>query len=155
MPYLYRHAILLWRWHRVKKAGNNLQKFMSDYFSNLPPRESEFCKDCIHSVVSMNNGNLLCLNERSRFFGKAIAPEKDMEGFCWFERMKPEESEEKNKYLNKTEARNMTVKVTIVLEVPNNFDEEQIREDIEQAIMYQSRFDVIDIFEFEDITGIE
>ena len=76
----------MWRWHRVKKAGANLQKCMDDFFSNLPPRQSEFCRDCKNSVVSGNNGNLLCLNERSRHFGEAIAPEQDKGGFCSFER---------------------------------------------------------------------
>jgi len=84
--YLYRYAILLWRWHKVKRAGANLGKYMNNFFSNLPPRESEFCKDCKHSEISSNNGNLLCLNDRSRHFGEAITPEQDKKGWCGFER---------------------------------------------------------------------
>jgi len=79
---------LWWSWYKVKKAGANLQKCMDNFFSNLPPRESELCKDCKHSDVSVNNGNLLCLHERSRHFGEAISPEDDKIGFCYFERKK-------------------------------------------------------------------
>jgi hypothetical protein len=59
---------------------------MDDFFSNIPPRESEFCRDCKHSDVSKNNGNILCLNEKSRDFGTAISPETDRMGLCYFER---------------------------------------------------------------------
>ena len=83
---LYRRIILMWRWRRVKKAGANMGKYINDFFSNLPPRESEFCKDCTHSEVSKNNGNLLCLNERSRRFGTAVSPENDEMGFCYSKR---------------------------------------------------------------------
>ena len=62
-----------------------MQKCMDDYFSTLSPRESEFCKDCKYSEISINNGNLLCLHEKSRHFGTAITPEQDMKGFCYFE----------------------------------------------------------------------
>ena len=82
---LYR-VNLTWRWYRVKKAGADLQKYMDDFFSNLPPRKSEPCGECKYSEVSKNNGNLLCLNEKSRHFGEAISSEKDMGGFCHFER---------------------------------------------------------------------
>jgi len=85
-PRLLHRIILIWRWHQVKKAGANLQKCMDDFFANLPPRESEFCRDCKHSEVSINNGNLLCLHERSRHFGEAVDPEQDKSGFCYFER---------------------------------------------------------------------
>ena len=83
---LYRFIRIQWQWYRVKRAGANLGRYMEGFFSNLPPRESEFCKDCKHSDVSINNGNLLCLHERSRHFGEAIAPENDKMGFCYFER---------------------------------------------------------------------
>jgi len=86
MPALCRYVMLAWRWRRVKKAGTNLQKCMDDFFANLPPRESEFCRDCKHSEVSINNENLICLHERSRHFGEAIDPEQDKVGSCWFER---------------------------------------------------------------------
>jgi len=82
----------MWRWYKVKRAGANLKKCMDDFFSNLPPRESEFCKDCKHSEISSNNGNLLCLNERSRHFGEAVAPEQDKMGFCGFVRKESAES---------------------------------------------------------------
>ena len=85
-PILFRRINLMWRWYRVKKAGGNLQKFMDDFFSNLPPRESELCKDCKHSEFSNNNGNLPCLHERSRHFGEAVPPDADRMGFCYFER---------------------------------------------------------------------
>jgi len=85
-PCLYRFIRLKWRWHRVKKAGANLQKCMDDFFSNIPPRESELCRDCKYSEVSNNNGNLLCLHEKSRHFGEAIPLEADRRGFCHFER---------------------------------------------------------------------
>jgi len=85
-PRLIHRAILMWRWRRVKKAGANYFKCMNDYFSSLPPRGSEFCKDCRYSEVSINNGNLICLHERSRHFGETVAPEQDKTGFCYFER---------------------------------------------------------------------
>jgi len=84
----------MWRWHRVKKSGANLHRYMEEFFSNLPPRESEFCKDCKYSEVSNNNGNLLCLNERSRHFGEMVDPEQDKMGFCGFERAEENKSEE-------------------------------------------------------------
>ena len=91
---LYRSAVRLWRWRRVKKAGANLQSCIDEIFSNLPPRESELCKDCKHSEFSSNNDNLLCLNERSRHFGEAIDPEQDKMGFCGFERAEQINTEE-------------------------------------------------------------
>jgi len=83
---LYRRVRSAWQWHQFKKASANLQKCMGEFFSNLPPRESEYCEDCKYSEVSINNGNLLCLHERSRHFGEALAPEQDMGGFCCFDR---------------------------------------------------------------------
>ena len=59
---------------------------MDDFFSNIPLRESELCRECKYSVVSNNNGNLLCLHEKSYHFGTAIPLETDQRGFCYFER---------------------------------------------------------------------
>ena len=83
---LYNNVMRMWRWRQVKKAGANYVNFINDYFANLPPRESEFCRDCKHSEVSNNNGNLLCLHERSRHFCEAVDPEQDKSGLCYFER---------------------------------------------------------------------
>jgi len=86
ISFLCHYVRLLWRWYRLKKAGADLQKCIGDFFSNLPPRESEHCRDCKHSDISKNNGNLLCLHEKSRHFGEAVAPAQDMMGYCYFER---------------------------------------------------------------------
>ena len=56
---------------------------MDEFFANLPPQKGVFCKDCKHSEVSKNNGNLLCLNDRSRYFGAAVSPKKDMIMNCF------------------------------------------------------------------------
>ena len=93
---LYRCVVRMWRWHRVKKVGANYINFINDYFANLPPRESEFCRDCKHSEVSNNNGNLICLNERSRHFGETIDPKQDKRGFCGFERVEQINTEERS-----------------------------------------------------------
>jgi len=93
-PCLLYRVVLMWRWHQVKKVGANLQKCMDDFFTNLPPRESEYCKNCKHSEVSSNNGNLICLHEKSRHFGEAISPEQDKSGFCYFERVEQINAEE-------------------------------------------------------------
>jgi len=85
-PVLLRRVILLWRWHRVKKTGMNFQKYMYDFFSKITLRENEFCRDCKYSEISKNNGNLICLNEKSDNFGAAVAPENEERGFCYFER---------------------------------------------------------------------
>jgi len=84
---LYRYLRLKWRWYQVKRTGANLQKCINEFCSDQALRENEFCRDCKHSEVSNNNGNLLCLHERSPHFGEAIDPEQDKRGFCWFERI--------------------------------------------------------------------
>ena len=83
---LFHYARLLWRLYNFKKASIKLQLSMQDFISSLPPRESELCGDCKYSEVSKNSGKLLCLNEKSYYFGIAVAPEKNTMGMCYFER---------------------------------------------------------------------
>ena len=92
--YIFYYVKKQWQWRKVKKAGANLGKFMEDYFSNLPPRESEFCKDCIHAEWTNNHSKLLCLHGKSRHFGTAVYPENDMMGFCDFKRRRQIETDE-------------------------------------------------------------
>ena len=101
---LYCGVVRMWRLHRLKKARANFINFINDYFADLSPRENEFCKDCKHSEVSSNNGNLLCLNERSRHFGEAIAPEQDKRGFCGFERTEIINTEEDSNAIHHSQA---------------------------------------------------
>ena len=80
---LYHYVRLWWHWHKVRKSGANLQKCMDEFFSDLPPRENQSCSDCRHSEVSTNNGNLICLNGSSYYFGMAVDPEQDVMRFCY------------------------------------------------------------------------
>jgi hypothetical protein len=84
--FLCRCIVLLWRRHKYRKAAANYLGYINDYFTNLPPRESEFCGDCKHSEISKNTNLLLCLNENCSSFGLAVSPEDDKQGLCYFER---------------------------------------------------------------------
>ena len=79
---LYRRVRLMWRLHRFKKTETDYLRQIKEFFAS---QEIGDCEDCKHSEISKNNGNLLCLHERSSHFGQAVPP---VEGkmFCYFER---------------------------------------------------------------------
>lgn len=82
-PFIYRRAKNAWLRYKVRKAGAAYVKCINDYFANLPPKEPQLCKDCKHSELSHNNGNLLCLDSRSHYFGMAVDPDGDKHGMCF------------------------------------------------------------------------
>jgi hypothetical protein len=91
VPSLFRIIRTAWHMYRIKKAGADYFKYMNDFFSNLPPREITLCKDCKHSEVSTNNGNLICLYGHSRYFGRAVDPDGDKRDMCFERKEQPNE----------------------------------------------------------------
>jgi len=83
IPLVFRFIKTAWRMYRLKKARAAYFKCINDYFANLPPREPKPCKECKLSELSHNNGNLLCLNDRSRYFGMAVDPDGDKNQMCF------------------------------------------------------------------------
>lgn len=75
-----------WYRYKLKQAGAKFAKCVNDYFSNQQPLDSRYCKDCKHSTVSKNNGNLICLNDECKHFGFAVPPEQDWMCYGHFER---------------------------------------------------------------------
>jgi len=85
--------ILQRTWHKIKKSSGYIRKHINYFLADIRLKSLRQCRNCKHSESSKNNGNLLCLNDRSRYFGAAVSPKKDMNCFLYANKEKRSKSD--------------------------------------------------------------